>query len=82
MANKKITRTVSGETVSYAEADMSLLDEVVAAAASPFKIMESEATEYHPPRVAAIAAFGYGSAGVIVGDKFGDSIPVLGGRRV
>jgi hypothetical protein len=83
MANVKITRTVDGAgAVSYAEVEMTLTDEVVAAAAAPLKIMESDASEYLPPRVSALAAFGYGSFCIFAGDKWGESIPVLGGHRV
>jgi hypothetical protein len=74
----KITKASDG---ALAEVTTTLTDDLVAAVMSPLKVLESEPTEFVSPRVAGMAALGYGVAGIFVGDKFGDSIPVLGGRR-
>jgi len=74
----KITKASDG---TLAEVTTTLTDDLVAAVMSPLKVLESEPTEFVSPRVAGMAALGYGVAGIFVGDKFGDSIPVLGGRR-
>jgi hypothetical protein len=74
----KITKASDG---TLAEVTTTLIDDLVAAVMSPLKVLESEPTEFVSPRVAGMAALGYGVAGIFVGDKFGDSIPVLGGRR-
>jgi hypothetical protein len=74
----KITKASDG---TLAEVTTTLIDDLVAAVMSPLKVLESEPTEFVSPHVAGMAALGYGVAGIFVGDKFGDSIPVLGGRR-
>lgn len=79
----KITKTSDGAGgFTYTEVETTLVDDMVAAVVSPFKVLETEPTEFHSPRVAAYAALGYGIGGVMVGDRWGDSIPLLGGNRV
>jgi hypothetical protein len=53
----------------------------VSAVVAPLKVFETEPTEFVSPRVAGMAALGFGIGGIMVGDKFGDSISFLGGRR-
>jgi len=74
----KITKAADG---TLTEVATTLVDDVIAAAVSPLKAFESEPTEFVAPRVAGIAALGFAAAGVFVGDKHGESIPLLGGRR-
>jgi hypothetical protein len=74
----KITKANDG---TLAEVETTFIDDAISAVLSPLKITEAAPTEFYAPRVAAMAALGYGIGGVVVGDKFGDSIPLLGGRR-
>jgi hypothetical protein len=74
----KITKATDG---TLTEVETTFVDDALNAVLSPFKITEVAPTEFYSPRVAAMAAFGFGIGGVVVGDKFGDSIPLLGGRR-
>lgn len=74
----KITKATDG---TLTEVETTLVDDLVSAVVSPFKVLESEPTEFVSPRVAGMAALGYGIGGIVVGDQFGDSIPFLGGRR-
>jgi hypothetical protein len=74
----KITKGTDG---TFTEVETTLVDDLMSALASPLKVLEGEPTEFVSPRVAAFAAIGYGLGGVMVGDRWGDSIPVLGGKR-
>jgi len=75
----KITKAADG---TLAEVETTFTDDLVAAVVSPLSAMDAEPTEFVSPRVAGIAAIGYGMAGIWTGDKYGEKIPVLGGRRI
>jgi hypothetical protein len=77
--SSKITKATDD---TLTEVATTLTDDFVAAVMAPLKVLESEPTEFYAPRVAGMAAVGYGIAGIFVGDKWGDSIPLLGGRRI
>lgn len=57
-----------------------LSEDIAAAVVAPFKIFEKDAEDVSA-RAAAIAAIGYFVGGVMVGDRFGDSIPLIGQGR-
>jgi hypothetical protein len=76
----KVTKSAVDGTLT--EVATTITDDLVLAISSPFKLFETEPTEFVAPRVAAMAAVGGLAGGIMVGDKWGDSIPVLGGRRV
>lgn len=79
----KITKTVAANgDVTLTEVATTLIDDMILAVGSPFKVFQAEDTEFYSPSVAGYAFIGAGVGGVWVGDKFGASIPLLGGRRI
>jgi hypothetical protein len=74
----KITKANDGTLV---EVEITFIDDVISVVLFPLKIIEVAPIEFYALCVVAMVALGYGIGGVVVGDKFGDFIPLLGGRR-
>lgn len=77
MAKKQVVGTNGALT----EADMTFVDEVIEVIKSPFALFESETKTYLPARTVGMGVVGGLVGGILLGDRFGASIPVLGGRR-
>lgn len=77
MAKKQVVGTDGALTA----VDMTFVDELMEVVKSPFAIFESETKTYLPARTVGIGVVGGLAGGILIGDRFGASIPVLGGRR-
>lgn len=75
--------TVGGTTAAptYTKTETSFTDKVILGVTAPLAIMSSDETEFYSKDDVAVASVVGVAAGVFLGDKFGDSIPVLGQRR-
>lgn len=79
---KKITRTQVGtDPATYVETNMTLVDQVTGVVSSVFKVFSDDDAVFYPERTVGLGFLGGMAAGVFVGDRFGESIPVLGQRR-
>jgi hypothetical protein len=74
----KITKANDGTLV---EVEITFIDDVISVVLFLLKIIEVAFIEFYALCVVVMVAFGYGIGGVVVGDKFGDFILLLGGRR-
>lgn len=81
MPNVKITRAVDAAgAVTYSEVTQTFVEQVIDSALLPLSAL-SENNEFISKQQAGVAMLGGVAGGVFLGDKYGDRIPVLGGRR-
>lgn len=59
----------------------SFLDNVMTVASAPLKALSGDTGTYHSEDVIGMAAIAWACAGFAAGDKWGASVPFLGGRR-
>lgn len=72
---------VGADGVTLTAVDMTFVDEVIEVIKSPFALFESETKVYLPARTVGLGVVGGLAGGIFLGDRFGASIPLLGGRR-
>lgn len=77
MSKAIITAEASGVT----KEDTNILTNVMAGATSIFKSFSEEGNTYYSEKAMGQAVLAALVGGVVVGDRFGDKIPFVGGRR-
>lgn len=59
----------------------SFVDDLMTVLSAPMKVISGDTGTYHSENVLGMAAVVWGLAGFAAGDKWGASVPFLGGRR-
>lgn len=79
----KVIKTVNAEGVaSYTEEDTTLVGDLLSGVTSVFSVFTAgEPTTFVSEKTCGMTALAAVVGGIFVGDKYGDSIPLLGGRR-
>lgn len=78
----KITRTVAPDgTVVYSETAQTLVDTLTASFVAPFAVLAADSNEYYSKQMVGQSMLIAGMAGVVIGDRYGESIPLLGRHR-
>jgi hypothetical protein len=78
MSEIKITRAeVVPGTPTYTEAVRTTMETVTDVVMAPFGILDTAKTEYYSKKTLAYAATGYGIGGLVIGQKFGNKVPLL-----
>lgn len=79
----KIIKGGTAEVPTYTEEATTLVDGFVTALTAPLSVLKKgeDETEFYSSRDVGIAALSWAAVGIFAGDRFGNSIPYLGGRR-
>lgn len=66
---------------TYTKVATTLTDNIVTGATAALGVLSDDQTTFYDKKAMGTAAAVNLAAGIVIGDKFGDKIPVLGGRR-
>lgn len=79
----KIIKTVSPEgDATYTEESTTLIGDVVSGVTSVFSVFSAaEPTTFVSEKTCGMAVIASMVGGLFIGDKYGDRIPLIGGRR-
>lgn len=78
----KITRTDDGAgTITHVETEVALTDMLMTYITAPFSIFSANQTEYYSKAEMGKAQLASAGAGFVLGDMYGDRVPLLGQRR-
>lgn len=76
----KVTKSVSGDTVTFTEDETTLIDDVLDAALAPIKLLSADENTFYSGRTLGLASAGYGLGGYALGARKPDIIPFFGVR--
>lgn len=78
----KITRGGTVEAPTYTVSEVSLTDYITAPLTGFFSALSSEESDiFYDTKTVGVIGVGMLAAGIFAGDRYGDSIPVLGRGR-
>lgn len=72
-----ITKTTVEGVDTYAEEGTTLFESIVNGATMPLKAVTAEDGKFYSSKDAGIAALGWGIGGLVLGHKYGASIPLI-----
>lgn len=77
----KIVKGGTEASPTYTHTATSLMDKALLAVSAPLAVFGGESTEFYSKDDVGVASAVGLTAGFVLGDMFGDKVPVLGGRR-